>query len=436
MGPLAGPSKLSRISLPLPLPLLPLLVLLVLLPTAHAVEIFSRQAPTCGGNTNLVQCGNGFPTDFCCSGTSKCMPLNASSGTVSVICCPKNSDCALINPIPCDVSQYNATLHPENQMHLSNLQNVKLPVCGQKCCPPGYKCEGEMCTVDAPSPSASASASPSASSTSPTAPAAASQTAASTPAPVVQSQSGFDGKSFAAGLFPGIIIGALLALGLQWSIKKRRETQKDRFSGDFGHVHATISDPIYNPSLGHRTDFIRRGSGTGSGEPSPSSTTGMVQARSEPQRGGGMTPRIKSLWARSPKLGMGSLGSSSSSNTRSPVKLGLPVNPARPPPAIRAGSNNNKDPYTTPTRTPKRTTSRSSRSSRRVRPVTTRSTSTETIDVLMPAPSFLEPPRMPGMREQRMTQDSTHTTFTKLMERAGYDGETRDEVRAWPGHAR
>lgn len=47
----------------------------------------------------------------------------------------------------------------------------------------------------------------------------------------------------------------------------------------------------------------------------------------------------------------------------------------------------------------------------------------------MPAPSFLEPPRAPAMREHRLTADSGHTTFTKLMERAGYGEDTRESVR-------
>jgi hypothetical protein len=47
----------------------------------------------------------------------------------------------------------------------------------------------------------------------------------------------------------------------------------------------------------------------------------------------------------------------------------------------------------------------------------------------MPAPSFLEPPKAHGMRENRFTSDSTNTTFTKLMERAGFDEGGRNEVR-------
>jgi hypothetical protein len=56
----------------------------------------------------------------------------------------------------------------------------------------------------------------------------------------------------------------------------------------------------------------------------------------------------------------------------------------------------------------------------------------------MPAPSFLEPPKAHGMRENRFTADSGTTTFTKLMERAGFDDSGRQEIRNYdsPGNNR
>lgn len=74
-----------------------------------------------------------------------------------------------------------------------------------------------------------------------------------------------------------------------------------------------------------------------------------------------------------------------------------------------------------------------------------RTESSETIDVLMPTGSvgvypanhnndsgFLQPPKAPGMRgTNRFTADSGHTTFTKLMERAGFDEGPMQEVRDW-----
>jgi hypothetical protein len=213
----------------------------------------------------------------------------------SVICCPSGSDCAYIQPTTCDTTQLNATLHPDNQMHLSETDGIDLPKCGDKCCSLGYTCQGTMCAKDTspsptPSPTSSANATPSS-----TSPASASQTS-NYPATVpIQTKQGFDGKSFAAGFFPGIVIGALSTLALIWIIKKRRESQsKERYSGDFGHVARQISDPIYDPQHAARTDFMRRGSH--SAHSSPNSTDRIVQGMKETNANPpihGFTPRIK-----------------------------------------------------------------------------------------------------------------------------------------------
>ncbi|CAO2649017.1 Nn.00g099660.m01.CDS01 [Neocucurbitaria sp. VM-36] len=346
------------------------------------------------------------------------MALNSAS-VQSVICCPSGSDCAFIQTITCDVNQLNATLHPDNQMHLSETDGVDLPKCGDKCCPLGYTCKSGMCSKDSSTSPSSSPTSTTGPTSSATNPASASQTSNCPVAASVQASQGFDGRSFAAGFFPGIVLGALSTIGLIWVIKKRRESQsKERYSGDFGHVARQISDPIYDPVHAARTDFIRRGSQ--SAQPSPNSTDKIITGmKGTGTAAGGLTPRIKSMWDRTPKLNFG-------------FATGLPSNPAPPPPAIRAG-NSNVDPYTTPRQTPRRKhskhSSRSQSSSHRHAP--TRSGSQETIDVLMPAPSFLEPPKAPGMRENRLTTDSSNTTFTKLMERAGFDETGQQEVRDW-----
>ena len=374
-----------------------------------------------------------------------------SADVQSVICCPAGQDCAFIQPITCDVTQLNATLHPDNQMHVSDTTGVELPTCGSKCCPLGYTCNSGMCKKDetTSTPTSSATSTPSA-----TKPASSSQTSGC-PAPVPVKQ-GFDGKSFAAGLFPGLVIGALGAVGLVWLINKRRETQSSKkYSGDFGHVARQISDPIYDPEHAARVDFIRRPSHSTQRSPnSYNSNTGMVSngMPSKPTVGTGLTPRIRSMWDRTPKLNFGFTNHNNNNNNNN--NAGLPANPssnvARPPPAVRAGSAD-RDPYKTPTFTParapsQRRTSRSSRSHRRRDPEMSerrdrreprrehrderptppeRQDSTETIDVLMPAPnlSFLAPPQAPGMRDNRATCDSGTTTFTKLMERAGFDDD-------------
>jgi len=396
MGPLAGLPKLSRISL--------LFLIATTLPVTQASHLFGRQSQTCGGDSSLQQCGGDLPANFCCAADKVCTRIN-STDIQSVVCCPKGQDCSAIQPVPCDVKLYNATLHPDNQIHIANITSIELPTCGSSCCPLGYACNGGMCSLSKTKPSPTSN-SPSPSSTDP---ASASQTS-DCAAPASQSSSSFDGKSFAAGFFPGILIGALGVLGLMWVLKKRREADKNRYSGDFGHVARTISDPIYDPMYAARADFIRRGSQSMHSTPSVQKNIGTKAAG-----GGGLTPRIKTMWDRTPKMS-GFSGWN-----------GLPSNPAPPPPAVRAGD---RDPYRTPGQTP-------TRAGKSQRPLVT-STSTETIDVLMPAPSLLEPPKAPGMRENRLTADSGHTTFTKLMERAGYGAETQDSVRYFnsPGRAR
>ncbi|KAF3040001.1 hypothetical protein E8E11_007482 [Didymella keratinophila] len=430
--------------------------------STQASGLFLRQAQTCGEVDGLQQCGGSFPSDFCCPKDSTCMNLN-SKDVQSVICCPAGQDCAFIQPITCDVSQLNATAYPDNQMHLSDTTGIELPTCGSKCCPLGYTCNSGMCKKDATAPTPTSSATSAPSATKPASEAGSSQTSGC-PAPVSTKQ-GFDGSSFVAGLFPGLLIGALGATALIWLINKRREAQSEKkYSGDFGHVARQISDPIYDPEHAARVDFIRRPSHSTHRSPnSYSSNAGMVSngMPSKPTVGTGLTPRIRSMWDRTPKLNFGF-----TTNTTP----GLPSNPhpARPPPAVRAGSSD-RDPYKTPTFTParapsQRRTSRSSRSHRRRedrerrepemsergrqqyegrhhddgRPMPEREHSTETIDVLMPAPnlSFLAPPKAPGMRENRATCDSGTTTFTKLMERAGFDDDESRDVKNFSSPAR
>ncbi|KAF1953938.1 hypothetical protein CC80DRAFT_494183 [Byssothecium circinans] len=412
MVPQAGP-KLSRILSRLSL----LLLVATIIPSTQASTLFLRQSQTCGGVQGLQQCGADFPSNFCCGQGLTCAPVNTTE-VKSVICCPKGESCDAIQPVPCDISLYNATLHPDNQIHISETKDIKLSQCGSSCCPLGYACNGGICSASKQKPLPSSSA-PTPSSTDP---ASASQTSSCSGAPSAQSSSNFDGKSFAAGFFPGIIIGVLGVIGLMWFIKKRRDSEKNRYSGDFGHVARTISDPIYDPMHAARTDFIRRASHSATSTPSLQKTIG-TRAAGGGNGGGGLTPKIKSMWDRTPKLGHG-------------VWSGLP---STPPPAIRAGE---RDPYRTPGQTPspepvtERTRSRRRKKSKGKRPAgATRSTSKETIDVLMPAPSFLELPKAPGMRENRFTRDSGHTTFTKLMERAGYGDDTRNDVRNLSGSA-
>ncbi|KAL5404111.1 hypothetical protein PMIN03_009423 [Paraphaeosphaeria minitans] len=434
----AGP-KLSRIYL--------LLLAAVMIPPVTPSSLFLRSEPVCGGKFNLQQCGGDLPASFCCASDTTCTTVNST--IQAVICCPKGKDCSTIQTVPCDTSNYNATLYPDNQIHFANTKDVELPTCGDACCPLGYKCSNAMCIASQDTPSSTV---PMPTSSPTTTPASASQTSGCPPDALPPPTSSFDGKSFAAGFFPGLLLGALGVIAFTWLTKRRRDAKAARYSGDFGHVARTISDPIYDSQHAQRTDFIRRGSHSVSSTPSVQKPIG-TQAAGGRAHGHGLTPRLKSMWDRTPKLAMG-------------VWSGLPLTPTLqpPPPAIRAGDAL-RDPYRTPGHSPSPSSSpESNEGASRTRTHTqthphrrrrtpnhdhnhnhnhnhtappaprpldppTRSTSSETIDVLMPAPSFLAPPQAPGMREHRMTADSGHTTFTKLMERAGYGEDSRESVR-------
>lgn len=385
---------------------------------AQAVGLIHRDA-TCGGVSGLQQCGQSFPSDFCCPSTSKCLQLN-NVVTTSVICCPAGQDCKFIQPITCDTSQLNATLHPENQIHAANLTGVTLPQCGSSCCPLGYTCSGGMCTLSSASSTSSSSTSPTAS-TANTALPASSQTSASTPPIPTASHSNpaFPAKAVVAGFFPGIILGVLLTLAVIWLINKRRESQRNRYSGDFGHVARTVSDPIYDPQYAARTDFLRRGSGSAASpsHSSPNSTTQMVARNNTLMRYNTnadvvQPPRVLSRFSRSPTVS--SVPVPATARTRDPY-----ATPTRTPTATTTNTTTRPS-----TRSTTRSTTRSAtRPTRKSGPE--RSDSTETIDVLMPAPSFLQAPPMLAENGRPLTGA---TTFTTLMEHAGFSKEDREGV--------
>ncbi|KAL3477963.1 hypothetical protein BJX99DRAFT_225197 [Aspergillus californicus] len=109
-----------------------------------------KRADTCSSSSQ--QCtGDDLPDNFCCSSSSSCVSLDSGS---SVICCPEGQDCTYIEPITCDVSKQNATLHPDNVIKTTRLDD-ELPTCGNSCCPFGYSCQGSFCAMDESSSSSS-----------------------------------------------------------------------------------------------------------------------------------------------------------------------------------------------------------------------------------------------------------------------------------------
>lgn len=307
-----------------------------------SIDIFSRDT-SCGGDSGYQPCGQHLPSDWCCSTSSICIPLN-NTETNTVICCPKSDDgrCTTLQPISCDISKQNASINPHSQLFAQDLSR-KLETCGQDtCCPLGYSCNGNSCvmndeTKQSPrrkAPTTQASSAPSASSTSPelstsTTPSAVSATPSfaipdtpSTSKPTPQSSSDYPARAVLAGLFPGIILGALLCALIFFFLRRRSARKLADTSDQESFVDAgpgpgpgpppppkppmrqhntrshrfqrrTISDPIYNPQMSNRTHFLKQP--RGSDETSNSSAGKMLQP---------VTPQ-RNRWYNSPKLPMG-----------------------------------------------------------------------------------------------------------------------------------
>ncbi|KAI9823736.1 MAG: hypothetical protein M1832_002293 [Thelocarpon impressellum] len=207
------------------------------------------------------RCAGDFPDNFCCPSNTNCLSLDRGS---AVLCCPKGQECDFIAPITCDVSQQNATAHPENPVHTKDL-STKLDTCGAKCCPQGFKCEQEQCALDkavsGPASSSSSSAGPSATSTTttsrPTPPTSAPTLSTPTPRPSSSPTTladlstsnpepqcaAFPGRAVVAGFFPGVALGALLAAACFLLCARRR---------------SKISAPLYQQQNICRSDFLRK----------------------------------------------------------------------------------------------------------------------------------------------------------------------------------
>jgi hypothetical protein len=226
-------------------------------------SLLAPRATTCGGLSNLTTCGTGHPSDWCCPQKTQCITLN-NAGTEAVICCPDGSDCGSIQTISCDVSFQNATKFPTASVHIANL-SLPLPACGQsQCCPLGFTCntpgngQTPYCKMNnnvkpavspSPTPStASISTTTLGVSTSSVSPSASPATSAE---PAKKSSAG---KFVAAGLIPAfLLIGLGIFAFLFWRRKK--------------NVRKTISDPILDPQMAARSDFLN----TYKGEPAQAS---------------------------------------------------------------------------------------------------------------------------------------------------------------------
>ncbi|WPH03652.1 Hypothetical protein R9X50_00653500 [Acrodontium crateriforme] len=300
----------------------------------NAHKILPRADSTCGGTAGLSPCGASFPSDFCCPTTSTCLKLNTNSSVTAVICCPPGKDCAAIRPLSCDQNMQNATLSPGSQLHSNPLQN--LATCGDNCCPPGYACDNDNCIRQANSGSATSSttASTSTSAAPATSTPASSSAALETTGPSVNDTSSetigtissakFSGPSFAAGLIPGIALGALVAVCVFLWISRRRRGASPYANEENDHTDTltdlgptpmhqrSISDPISGP-YGHRNEFLR------STPPYEHQQLNGYSVQAVGPITPARTPKIKHLWSHSPFLNM----SPSPTSTQPPVPAHL-----------------------------------------------------------------------------------------------------------------
>ncbi|KAL4928284.1 uncharacterized protein BDV17DRAFT_264637 [Aspergillus undulatus] len=134
------------------------IVMLLMILTANASAkhgfLHPKRADTCSKSSQKCS-GAGLPDNFCCSSGSTCIGIDNGS---SVICCPDGQDCTYIQPITCDVTKQDVSLHPDNVIKTTRLGD-DLPACGKACCPFGYTCQGSFCAMDEPAASTPTSAS-------------------------------------------------------------------------------------------------------------------------------------------------------------------------------------------------------------------------------------------------------------------------------------
>ncbi|KAK2767647.1 hypothetical protein FQN54_003805 [Arachnomyces sp. PD_36] len=290
-----------------------------------------------------------------------------------------------------------------------------LPKCGKSCCPHGYSCEDNKTCRRKTSTSTTSSQSSTSTETSPTqttssitttAAQEVTATATSTiflfPTPGTEASSleqdcpSFPGRAIAAGFFPGLITGALIALITIICIGQRRRKQaaQHAYASKTTHMRKRSSDGaiigISDPMPGEiqnsvRTDFLRQ-------TPSYDGGASTNDTKSRFYRTGS---RVKSLFNGSPK----STYSRREYRTSTPPPPIPPIyrpTPATPPDQIH------------PQRQP----------------------STESIKVYSPEhivrghgsirPDWMRPPNF-GNNNTR-----PNTTFTEMMERVGFQGSNGD----------
>ena len=298
-------------------------------------ELTNRAELACANSTYTPCNKNGLPGNFCCDSNSECVAFNSGK---SAICCPTGKDCSSINPISCDISRQNATAYPSSQLFTTDLTSI-LQTCDGKCCPEGYTCKNNMCTISSgstptSSPSSAASSPKSTPSTSNTSSSSKSSQPSSSATSSASKASSSAAHSVAAthgsqfttagvlvGFFSGLTVGVILAVAGICCFGRRNHKSPPPSPYFSSSVAATVSDPIYQPQGANafRSDFLRR-------ESKPKS----------PVR----TSRVRSLFSRTPT--MRSMRSIRSPRSRDAPVDGIgrsiprtPVNQRSPEPSLK-----------------------------------------------------------------------------------------------------
>ncbi|EWC44647.1 hypothetical protein DRE_06636 [Drechslerella stenobrocha 248] len=229
--------------------LLPLLsILLHLCPLASAspapqrypeLTIFARQSADAICGTGSARCSDASISNFCCPTNTECIGV---LNNTAVGCCPTGQDCRVLSPSDCPASSGSGS------------QFTRCTT--GKCCPPGYLCDGNFCQLQYESwPQNQNVTDPT---TSPTETPAPTSEGDATSLSEAQREAGFisrgecpavTGGGFAAGFFPGLVIGAVLAT----MIFCIRERKKEKMARQWTRT----------PSSGHRSRKRSHGSGDG-----------------------------------------------------------------------------------------------------------------------------------------------------------------------------
>ena len=290
---------------------------------AQALGILQQRDSTCANSTfnSCTSIDSNLPSNFCCSPTDTCISLDSSS---SALCCPPGANCTAIRPITCSIDQQNVTLHPGNVVMTTKLGS-SLPECGDQCCPFGYTCDlnkvqcvliidesslnpsssSSASTATATSTAGTSSLTPFTNPTSSPTAVASNGTGINSNAPITTQCTRFPGAAVAAGFFPGMLAGALLALlGVICLGKSRHKSSlaanspPSKFSSHYRGRSSDgaiigVSDPILI-SQPARTDFLRR-------QPEMLKRTGTrmkswFSSKSSPTFLGGESPNTQNHW--------------------------------------------------------------------------------------------------------------------------------------------